>query len=89
MPSPAPQARTYDSEARARGEGEPLSGPGINENGAGGASVPKWGSGALRVSEGPMRGASGGVLAICEGCGVEWERERRRGRPARLCGECR
>lgn len=35
------------------------------------------------------RGPNGGVLATCEGCGKVWERERRRGRPSAMCGECR
>jgi hypothetical protein len=86
---PAPQARVYESEERARGEGEPLSGPDKGSKAVPTVSVPSWCSGALRIAEGPTRGAGGGVLAVCERCGREWERERRRGRPAARCLSCR
>lgn len=56
-------------------------------------------NGAPRIDEGgmvasaedglPARGPNGGVLAVCSACGQEWERERRPGRPAAVCGECR
>lgn len=39
------------------------------------------------LSEG-SRGPAGGIIARCGVCGRLWERERRRGRPAKVCGEC-
>lgn len=40
-------------------------------------------------TDGPARGPGGGVLARCEACGRDWERPRRRGRPAKVCEECK
>ena len=84
---PAPQARTYDSDARAR-EGqadEPLSGPGAPE------IIPE----PVSEPERPVvnSGASEPVMTVasapCRACGREFERVARRGRPPVKCEECR
>lgn len=88
----APQARTEgEGSAREGGQGdrEALSGPGVNQNGVGAGTALGWGNGALRDYQRAGRGSGGGVLAVCEACGQEWEREKRRGRPNARCEGCR
>lgn len=58
--------------------------PALSEPGAG---LNKPGA-AERAMVG-ARGPSGGIMAKCVACGRAWERERKRGRPADRCEECR
>lgn len=60
---------------------------GTAENGAG--SIDRRAMGAPGQETVGGRGPNGGVLATCVACGRVWERERRRGRPSLVCGECR
>lgn len=77
-----------DARESAGGADQPLSGSGINAEGEGGASEPGASVGPSPVLQGG-RGPNGGVLAVCQACGQEWEREKRRGRPALVCPSCR
>jgi hypothetical protein len=86
---PAPQARSYTREEEVEAPSLPLSGPGINGNGVGAVSEPGKAEIKPEAAEGPARGPNGGVLAVCEACGAEWERPARRGRPALKCEGCR
>lgn len=85
--NPGPMITT--TRARNLASSEPLSGPGINQNGGEAVSEPELDANKPERAEGPMRGPNGGVLAVCVTCGGEWERPARRGRPSFKCGECR
>lgn len=67
---------------------DPLSGPGISRTASGAETAGTRVDASPRLYQGG-RGPNGGVLAVCEACGKVWEREKRRGRPSLLCGECR
>lgn len=71
---------------------EPLSAPRIIPTREEAVSAPKRPENkpgaAERLIEGD-RGPSGGLMCKCQACGRLWERERRRGRPAFMCEECR
>src|SRR5687768_2005139 len=67
---------------------EPLSGPGITQNGVPAVSEPDTAEikpGAAEAAIEGDRGPSGGIMARCVGCGQLWERPARRGRPAIKC----
>ncbi len=73
----------------------PLTNPPRPVNASGGASAlvasdtpSRPAHGLSGVAEG-SRGPSGGIIAKCGECGGVWERPKTRGRPARVCGECR
>lgn len=88
--SPVPSTREAEDPPSL-----PLSGPRVNENGVGDRTTGEAGNGAGSIDEGATvtatggRGPNGGVMATCVGCGRVWERERKRGRPNLVCGECR
>lgn len=92
-----PSSHTYAQATRTttnarKGTDQPLSGPGIIPNPDPDRTTPDASSSPSRIDEGAMvgaRGPSGGIYAKCDGCGRVWERERKRGRPARMCGECK
>lgn len=98
--STAPQARrTSGSDAagrpvpteddvHTREAEEATGGPGINADGERAGTAPDAGNGQPPVLQ-TGRGPNGGVLATCGKCGRVWEREKRRGRPSLVCGECR
>lgn len=74
--------------AREAGMREALSGPGAPQMSVRPGTALDGGNGAgANLQEG--RGPGEGILAVCEACGQVWERERKRGRPSYVCGECR
>lgn len=81
------RARASQSQA-----GEPLSGPGIIPTREEAVSAPEPPENKPGAAEGPCegdRGPGGGLMCKCQACGRLWERERKAGRPAYTCEECR
>lgn len=85
---PAPQAGGIGAVGHAREDGEATGGPGAIQTGAGAGTAGTRVDSPSRIYQ-AGRGPGGGVLAVCEGCGEVWEREKRRGRPSLMCEECR
>lgn len=87
----SPEERAYNAWA-SQGQPEPLSGPTINAEAPERRSAPEPPANKPEPPERPVtgtRGPSGGIVAVCRGCGQDFERPARKGRPPVKCEECR